>query len=1134
MSAGTGGYCTAANTGTLSLAGATAALANPTCSIPCSGAGDSSCVNQRATCDTGTMKCGQCTGDDQCVGYPGTVYCDLTTISGFGICSSCPSTGCTVGTCQDFRCVECDPSLNNCPAMKPFCVQKFEGNFCQECQSSGDCNAAALSRCDDGTCVICSGVADCTHINGRPYCSGSLGCVQCFSDGECSGSTPYCIAGTCQACPDDPFCAAKFVSSSPQKNACSASGSCVPCINQSHCLTTSAPYCVANNCQPCSDGALCVSLFGTAQPVCFSGTCLQCAAHSDCAGTPATRYCSAYTCVACPDDTFCNARFGSNTPPLDHCVSGVCQACGDDSHCSTGQLCDNGNCVQCITHGDCSFPSPYCISNTCQACPGDFYCVSEFSTAAPFCVGGKCVGCSVDGDCGGNTPYCLNDYCDGCTDDTWCNSNFGTPLDVCSNGNCVECTSSSGTCTGATPYCSTAGACVECLSNADCPSVSNSFCDGTGSCSPCNGDNDCSHFGTTKKCLATTHTCVQCASNSHCTNPLLSACDSTSHACQSCSGDPDCSHITGKTKCTAGECVPAIEPCPASSQNIHMTQDENEFTFVFPASVASSVTLLADLQLSLMNIPSSQYSYVLTKPSSNVILATFSFGVTIPATTLQLTLPCPLVAGHSFTDIVLQFPTSKVLYNPPGVQQTTQTITAVTTAATTAMAGVSGSMMMAGANPAIMWALIGLLQTFYFLIFINVEYPANVVPFFKLFAMGNLSFLPNPTAWIFPNIDNESLDAPAKFMDNDLNGLFLQTGGEMLLTWFVVLLCYGASLLLLKYTRNMPRALTLGASKTVDIFEWSGVFRTLITSYTQLALAAFLQVRVLDYSSLLFALSSVFGIIFVIFTVAMPVLTLAVVYKYQKRPKYMEKKFVALVEELKRGPESLLPKYINVLFLLRRFALAATLVFLHDYPYVEVALLIVNYFGWALLLCKYLPYESKLNNAVNIMTEVTFTGIHIIIFLLVHDDFMNSFSDNLRLTLGWVIIGCCGVILVVTLAASFVQQYGTMKELWALLKKVLIKENKSGRVKMMDSKRKEIKEVDNNNMNSSANTSISMAAGSMSRRIYPMKQRKLDLTTGDSSVVELKNIAEGEGQFGNSLTFSKWTLESLPKRNKKF
>jgi len=494
-------------------------------------------------------------------------------------------------------------------------------------------------------------------------------------------------------------------------------------------------------------------------------------------------------------------------------------------------------------------------------------------------------------------------------------------------------------------------------------------------------------------------------------------------------------------------------------------------------------------------------------------------------------------------------------------------------------------MMLAGANPAIMWALMGLLQTFYYMIFINVEYPANVIPFFKLFSMGSLNFLPNPTAWFFPDIEDESLDAPQKFLDNDVDGLFLQTGGEMLLTWFVVIVGYGLSLFLLKYTRNMPRILTGAASKTVEIFEWSGVFRTLITSYTQLAIAAFLQVRVLNYTSFLFGLSSICGILFVVFTALMPVLTWYVIHKHRRSPKIMQKKFGTLIEELKTDPKVIIPKYINFLFLIRRLVLAMTLVFLYDYPYVEVTMLILNYLGWTVLLCIYMPYESKLNNVVNITTEVIFTGVHVVIFLLVHDDTVQAFSDDLRLTLGWVIIGSCGVILVVTLVASFVQQFETMKELFLLVKKLLTKKGREELKMSMSSglKKKELKIIKGDSgggefkkkelmMTSMQKTqSISSSSGvdieieplelkgtSSSSKVYPVKssettwslwsqkdqkelrgqkrEKKVEFVSRSgetSSVMELKNGNNTEFQFDNSLDLSKWTLESLPKRNKK-
>jgi len=219
-----------------------------------------------------------------------------------------------------------------------------------------------------------------------------------------------------------------------------------------------------------------------------------------------------------------------------------------------------------------------------------------------------------------------------------------------------------------------------------------------------------------------------------------------------------------------------------------------------------------------------------------------------------------------------------------------------------------------------------------------------------------------------------------------------------------------------------------------------GVFRTLITSYTQLTLAAFLQVRVLDLNTSLFAISSYCGIIFVVLAGVIPIVTFLVIYKFNDKTKYMKRKFGTLIEELKLGPEHFIPKYFNFFFLIRRLVLCLSLVFLYYYPYLEISVLLLSCLMWLFLLWKYLPYESNLNNVVNIVTEAIFLGIHVLIFILVHDDFIGYFSDQDRLNFGWGIIGGCGMILVVSLVASFAQQYKVMKELLKLFWKVLKKE----------------------------------------------------------------------------------------------
>ncbi|KAF5655224.1 hypothetical protein FCIRC_13914 [Fusarium circinatum] len=73
-----------------------------------------------------------------------------------------------------------------------------------ECTTNADCDGAT-PFCDAGTCVAtdpnveCSTNAECNALHGgsAPFCSSAGNCIGCRGDGDCYGETPYC---------DDNFC----------------------------------------------------------------------------------------------------------------------------------------------------------------------------------------------------------------------------------------------------------------------------------------------------------------------------------------------------------------------------------------------------------------------------------------------------------------------------------------------------------------------------------------------------------------------------------------------------------------------------------------------------------------------------------------------------------------------------------------------------------------------------------------------------------------------------------------------------------------------------------------------------------------------------------------------------------------
>ena len=1068
------------------------------CIVSCTSSNQQLCLAMRGFCDTSENRCRQCWDDSQCtgIGYPGTsIRCD--TSGSIGVCTSCPSGGCSVGACQNYKCVQCTTDAQ-CSGSTPHCLVQFQGNFCKACTDNSHCtSSASTSACSTSTytCVKCTTQSDCSLISGKPYC-GSSGCVECTSNTHCSGSTPICSSsGTCVACGANTDCPSASLA------LCSPSNTCVGCTSTpSVCSSrypTTLPQCSSSGvCVQCTSNTHCSS----PTPACSSSnTCVQCTQSADCPSASLALCSSSNTCVGCTSTpSVCSSRYPSTLPQCSS--SGVCVQCTSNTHCSNPTpACSSSNtCVQCTQSSDCPSASlALCSSgNTCTTCTSSpSVCSSRYPGTLPYCSsGGVCVECTQSSECpSASLAYCSASFtCTSCTSSpSVCGSRYPSTLPYCStSGICVQCTSDTH-CSGSTPHCSSAGVCVECTASSHCGSTSLPYCSSSNTCvscttSPsicsskysgtypyCNSAGACVECLTNGNCLtsskpacSTSNTCVECTDSSFCLTPALPDCSSASNTCIGCTTSSASALCPGKysgllpfcftnsgacVECLADTDCPAAEPnCNSNvcepnvyeatcqpTYNIQITQNSNTFNLKFPSELVSQVNITTSLNLTLKNIPSSDYSYTLNKLSETRYQALFTFQATIPSTYIILSLPCPPQRGFIYGNIYISTAVPKILYTPPSVQDTIDTITSLASTTTTVMASASGSMMIAGANPAIMWALIGLLQTFYYMIFINVEYPANVQAFFSLFTLGNLSFIPNPTTWFFPNIDNESLDAPAKFLENDVNGLFLQTAGNMLLTWFGVIAGYAVSKLFLKFTRNMPKLLTSGASKTITMVEWSGVYRTLITSYTQLVMAAFLQVRVLTFNGALFSISSGAGIAFIPFAFMFPFVTWLAIRQNSPKKRLMHLKYSTLIEEYKFAEAYPIAKYFNVFFLLRRLALCLTLVFLHNYPYIEIFFLVINCLVWTVLLWRYLPYDTAINNVVNIVSEVCFVGIHIIIFLLIHDDFTDWLTDDERLNLGWGIIGGCASILVMTLVSSFVQQYFVLKKMIQLLIKVV-------------------------------------------------------------------------------------------------
>jgi hypothetical protein len=164
-------------------------------------------------------------------------------------------------------------------------------------------------QCIDGT--SCTAPTVCDTTPGSPRINQCVGCV---SAANCSGPTPACdaMSQTCAVCTT-----ADRRACTPTQPDCDVSGVAACTCNGTSCTNVTASRCnlVSNGCEACTVAGDCAHLSAT--PQCRTGTCVQCLNNTHCAANQAcntaTNRCVPITiggagrCETCLRDTQCGA-----------------------------------------------------------------------------------------------------------------------------------------------------------------------------------------------------------------------------------------------------------------------------------------------------------------------------------------------------------------------------------------------------------------------------------------------------------------------------------------------------------------------------------------------------------------------------------------------------------------------------------------------------------------------------------------------------------------------------------------------------------------------------------------------------------------------------------------------------------
>lgn len=196
-------------------------------------------------------------------------------------------------------------------------------------------------------------------------------------------------------------------------------------------------------------------------------------------------------------------------------------------------------------------------------------------------------------------------------------------------------------------------------------------------------------------------------------------------------------------------------------------------------------------------------------------------------------------------------------------------------------------------------------------------------------------------------------------------------------------------------------------------FEFAGAIRLWFLYFLDLNISCFLQIRIIGKGDTLNSMSSLIASLFLIGSIFILILVYRVTVRWNAMDLKKRKYFNSLRREFTTN--AFPANYYMFYQLIRRMITAFILVFLQDYSYNQISLLLAVNIIPVLLAVAKSPYKTMNEKITNAVTEFSYFFIHILIFALIFDNKNYVLSDIERINIGWLIIAFCIVSLLVNI-----------------------------------------------------------------------------------------------------------------------
>jgi hypothetical protein len=260
-------------------------------------------------------------------------------------------------------------------------------------------------------------------------------------------------------------------------------------------------------------------------------------------------------------------------------------------------------------------------------------------------------------------------------------------------------------------------------------------------------------------------------------------------------------------------------------------------------------------------------------------------------------------------------------------------------------------------SPDVASGIIGVMQDLFYFQFFNVEYPGLVVTLLQMYSTGTYNFIPSPYDSI---ISDYNVESPKNFEKNGFSGLFLETGKGLILLYSIILL-----FLYLK-TRVLTKVIKFDTLIKEDFSVKIIILEFVISSYPQLVYASVLQLRVPDFTNLVYIISYFLALSTMILCTALPFW----LKRQLTNPKfdvlafvYQKKKFILF--EIGK-------KYLS----------ACTMVAFYYYPLVQILASLVLNLGLTICFAVMRPLTTRFLFLIDLVIKIGFTLLVVLVLIL--------------------------------------------------------------------------------------------------------------------------------------------------------